>query len=178
MRKLLLSFIVILATTMAVPTRAQQLRDPDLANLAATAVRSYTQFSIFDEVNIAVRNRAVTLTGRVTMPFKRDAIAERIGKIDGIESVVNNLEVLPASTSDTRLRREVAQAIYTHPSFWHYASMANPPIHIIVERGRITLTGTVSSQVDRMLAFALAQVDGALRVTNELKLDPRSLDLK
>lgn len=171
MRKLLL--LVIATTTLAVPVRAQRLHDPDLVNLAVAAVLSYSQFGIFDDVNIAVENRAITLTGRVTMPFKKDAIGERIGRIDGIDTVVNNLQVLPASTGDARLRREVAQAIYTHPSFWHYASMANPPIHIIVERGSITLTGTVNAQVDRMLAFALAQVDGALRVTNALKLDPR-----
>jgi hyperosmotically inducible protein len=171
MRPLLLSLIAVLL--LVVPGRAQHLRDPDLARLAADAVRSYSQFSIFDDVNIQVAQGKVTLTGRVTMPFKKTAIGDRVAAIDGVRDVGNDIKVLPASTTDARLRMRVAQAIYTHPSFWHYASMANPPIHIIVERGRVTLTGTVNSQVDRMLAYALAQVDGAFQVTTELKLDPR-----
>lgn len=165
--------ILIATATLAVPVGASQLNDSDLVGLAAAAVLGYPQFNIFDDVNISVENREVTLTGRVTMPYKRDAIGERIRQIDGVDKVVNNLQVLPASLQDARLRQQVAQAIYTHPSFWHYGSMANPPIHIIVERGSITLTGTVNSQVDRMLAYALAQVDGALRVTNSLKIDAR-----
>jgi hyperosmotically inducible protein len=156
---------------LAAPATAQQLDDETMAKLVVREVVSYPQFSIFDDVNIGVNDGEVVVSGRVTMPFKRDAIVERIAAIAGVREVVNRIEVLPASLSDTRLRRQVAQAIYTHPSFWHYGSMANPPIHIIVERGRITLTGTVSSQTDRMLAYALAQVDGALGVTNELTLD-------
>jgi hyperosmotically inducible protein len=65
----------------------------------------------------------------------------------------------------------VARAIYNHPAFWRYAQMTNPPIHIIVEGGRITLTGVVDSEVDRMLANSLAQVGGSFGVTNHLKLD-------
>jgi osmotically-inducible protein OsmY len=80
--------------------------------------------------------------------------------------------VLPVSISDSRLRSKVAQAIYSNSAFWHYASMVNPPIHIVVEHSRITLTGCVNNEVERRLAYALAsQVDGALSVTNELRLD-------
>lgn len=169
MRTLLFSLIA--SAILSAPAGAQQAPDADLIHRVAGSIRGYSQFSIFDDVRVAVDGPRVTLTGRVTMPFKREAIGKRVAALHGVEDVVNRIEVLPASLSDTRLRRQVAQAIYTHPSFWHYASMSNPPIHIIVERGRVTLTGTVNSQTDRMLAFALAQVDGALGVTNELQLD-------
>jgi hyperosmotically inducible protein len=164
-----LLFVALLAPRPA----AGQMADADLANRAAEAVRGYSGFSIFDDVNIAVADRAVTLTGRVTMPFKRDEIGSRVKRIDGVRSVENEIQVLPASNFDAQLRVRVAQAIYSHPAFWQYASMACPPIHIIVERGHVTLTGRVNNQVERMLAFTLAQVDGALGVKNELKLDGR-----
>ena len=147
-----------------------QISDSTLADRVAAKVRDYAQFSIFDDVNISVTNRCVTLTGRVTQPFKRDEIGTRVSKLDGVQTLVNDIQVLPLSALDSDLRVRVAQAIYGHPSFWHYASMARPPIHIIVEGGRVTLTGRVTSEVERTLAFALAQVPGAFGVKNEIKL--------
>jgi hyperosmotically inducible protein len=149
----------------------QAVGDAEIMKLAAVAVRSYAHFSIFDDINLEVSGRVVTLTGRVTMPIKRDDIGARVAKIDGVDRVVNELQVLPASGFDARLRVRIAQAIYGHSAFWHYASMANPPIHIVVERSRVRLTGTVNNEVERMLAYALAQVDGVLSVTNELKIE-------
>lgn len=148
-----------------------QASDDDLQRQVMGAIRGYSNFTIFDDVSVAVSNRAVTLTGRVTMPFKRNDIAARVAKIDGVKDLVNGIEVLPVSIEDSRLRMRVAQAIYGNSTFWHYASMVNPPIHIVVERSRITLTGCVNSEVERMLAYALAQVDGSLSVANELRVD-------
>ena len=106
------------------------------------------------------------------MPFKRDDIGARVSKIDGVRDIVNDIQVLPVSIEDSRIRQRVAQAIYGNSTFWQYASMVNPPIHIVVERSRVTLTGCVTSEVERMLAYALAtQVDGALSVTNDLRVD-------
>lgn len=154
------------------PARAQASGD-DLADRAAAVVRGYVQLGIFDDVSISVSDRVVTLSGRVTMPFKRQDLAARLAKVDGIDEVVNAIEVLPVSQSDSGLRIRLARAIYSHPAFWHYASMANPPIHIVVERGRVTLTGWVNSEVERMLAYALAQVEGTFSVENRLRLDGR-----
>jgi osmotically-inducible protein OsmY len=79
--------------------------------------------------------------------------------------------VLPVSLFDDELRYRIARAIYGNPSFWQYASMVNPPIHIVVERGHVTLTGVVQNNVDRMLARSLANSFGAFSVTNELRTD-------
>jgi hyperosmotically inducible protein len=75
------------------------------------------------------------------------------------------------SPFDDDLRYAIARAIYSSSAFWSYASMSNPPIHIIVERGRVTLTGVVGSEVDRMMARSLASGFNAFSVTCELKTD-------
>src|SRR4029079_9314909 len=113
----------------------------------------------------------VVLTGKVTMPYKRDDIAKRIAKIDGVRSVNDQIGVLPVSQFDDELRYRIARSIYNNSNFWNYAIMPNPPIHIVVEHGRVTLTGVVQSNVDRMLARSLATQFGALSVTNALKTD-------
>lgn len=171
MRSRLATLFVFAALLMARPVVAGQISDSVLAERVAEIVRQYVHFGIFDDINILVDNRSVILTGRVTMPYKRDEIAARVKKIDGVRDLTNNVEVLPVSSFDNDLRDRLARAIYGHPAFRHYASMVNPPIHIIVEHSRVTLTGAVNSEVEKMLAFSLAQVPGALGVTNALKID-------
>ena len=137
----------------------------------ATSVERYTQFTIFDDVSASVKDGVVTLTGKVTMPYKRDDIGKRVAKIDGVRSVRNEIADLPVSQFDDELRYRIARAIYGNSNFWNYAIMPNPPIHIIVEHGRVTLTGVVGSDVDRMLARSLASQFGAFSVKMDLKTD-------
>ena len=137
----------------------------------AETVNRYTQFTIFDDVNASVHDGVVTLTGKVTMPYKRDDIEKRVAKVDGVRQVDDRITVLPVSTFDSDLRYRIARSIYGNSSFWNYAAMANPPIHIIVEHSRVTLTGVVNSEVERMLARSLATQFGVLSVTNNLKTD-------
>ena len=157
---------------LLVPAIARaQPADAALTEQAASAVRRYTYFSIFDDVNVSVTDRAVTLTGVVTMPFKREDLTKQLSKLDGVRSVNNELRVLPVSNYDSDLRMKIAQAIYGHPAFWKYAQMASPPIHIIVENGQVTLTGRVNGANERALACAIAHVPGAFKVTDNLKVD-------
>ncbi len=143
-----------------------------IVNDVSREVRNYTRFTIFDDVRVGVaEDGVVVLTGRVTMPFKRDDIARIAGRVDGVSAVRNELGVLPVSPYDDDLRYRIARAIYGNTNFWHYAAMANPPIHIIVERGHVTLTGVVQSNVERMLARSLATTFGAFSVKNELRTD-------
>lgn len=157
--------------SVAFSAPSAQISDALLAERVAAAVRDYVNFGIFDDVSIEVDNRSVRISGRVTMPYKRQDIEARIKKIDGIRDLTNTIEVLPVSRFDSELRDRLARAIYGHPAFRHYASMVTPPIHIVVEGGRVTLTGMVNSEVEKMLAFSLAQVPGAMSVKNELKID-------
>ena len=162
-----LALIVLLAG--ASPAGAQ-ISDAALGEKVADSVRNYSKFSIFDDVDVHVDNRNVTLRGRVTIPLKREELGARVSRIDGLRSLTNLIGVLPVSQTDDRLRRAVANAIYNHPNFWRYAELANPPIHIIIEHQRITLTGEVDTQGDRILAYSLAQVSGSLGVDNKLRV--------
>jgi osmotically-inducible protein OsmY len=140
-------------------------------------VTGYTRFTIFDDVDAQVDKGVVTLTGKVTMPYKRNDIERRIAKIEGVSEVHNKIEVLPVSSYDDQLRFRIARAIYGNSTFWRYASMANPPIHIVVNRGHVRLTGVVNSEVERMLARSLATQFGAFSVTNDLKTDAEMREL-
>lgn len=134
-------------------------------------VNRYVNFTVFDDVSASLDNGVVTLTGRVTMPYKKDDLARRVARVDGVKEVQNQIAVLPVSQFDDELRFRIARAIYGNSSFWHYAAMANPPIHIVVEHGRVTLTGVVNSNVERVLARSLATGFGEFSVTNDLKTD-------
>jgi hyperosmotically inducible protein len=170
MRKLVLVGIVLCAALLRPSPASAQISDKDLGEKVAEAVRTYSRFSIFDDVNIGIDNRNVVLTGKVTEPKKKDDIGKRVAKIDGIRSLENDIDVLPVSQVDAQLRTIAAQRIYQYPAFWRYAELDNPPIHIIVEHQRITLTGVVDSQVDRMLAYSLVQFSGVLSVDNKLRV--------
>jgi hyperosmotically inducible protein len=150
---------------------AQDRRDTRLADEVGRAVRQYAQFTIFDDVTGHVDAGVVTLQGKVTTPYKKTEIERRVARIDGVRELRSDIAVLPVSRYDEELRYRVSRAIYGHPSFWNYAAMANPPIHILVENGRVTLTGVVGSEVERALARSLATGLGELSVTNELRLD-------
>jgi hyperosmotically inducible protein len=133
-------------------------------------VLGYPQFGIFDAVHMQIDNGVVELTGKVTMPYKKTAIENRVAQVTGIRQVRNNIEVLPVSQFDDSLRLRIARAIYGNTNFWAYGSMVNPPIHIIVENGRVTLDGVVNNDVDRMLARSIASSFTSFGpVSNELK---------
>lgn len=173
MRTFALAGLVIAALVASSATAHAQMSDAALAERVAESVRNYAKFSIFDDINITIDNRAVVLTGRVTIPLKSRELEERVARIDGVRSVTNEIGVLPVSQTDDRLRRVVANAIYNHPNFWRYAQRAHPPIHIIIEHQRVTLTGFVENQGDRILAYSLAQASGVLSVDNRLQVSLR-----
>jgi osmotically-inducible protein OsmY len=164
------AMVVVLA--MSAPAwAAGDRKELQVAHDVSRQVLTYPQFSIFDSVHMQVDNGVVTLTGKVTMPYKKNDIEKRVAKIDGVDQVVNKITVLPVSSFDDELRFRIARAIYGNSNFWNYGSMANPPIHIIVENGHVTLDGVVNSNTDRMLARSIASSFGAFSVTNDLKTD-------
>jgi len=161
------------AVLLASSAYAQARRDSNLPLFKEVShqVQRYVNFTVFDSVSASVDNGVVTLTGKVTMPYKVDDLTRRVSRVAGVTSVVNRVEVLPVSRYDDELRLRIARAIYGNPTFWHYAAMTNPPIHIVVERGRVTLEGVVNSDVEKHLARALAIGFGELSVENRLKTE-------
>jgi hyperosmotically inducible protein len=166
-----LATTVALLLTLTSAAFAQDRRDVRLAEDIGRSITTYTRLTIFDDINATVENGMVVLSGKVTMPYKKIDMEKRIAKVDGVRGVRNGIGVLPVSQFDDQLRYRVSRAIYGNPSFWNYAAMANPPIHIIVEGGHVTLAGVVNSNVERMLARSLATGLGELSVTNALKTD-------
>jgi hyperosmotically inducible periplasmic protein len=169
--------IAILAV-LAAPAWAQDNRKSDeIFRDVSKVVLSYPQFTVFDDVSASVDTGVVLLRGKVTMPYKKGDIERRVSKIPGVTGVNSKIEILPVSPFDDDLRYAIARAIYGNSAFWHYASMANPPIHIVVERGRVTLTGVVNNEVERMMARSLALGFGAFSVKSELKTDAEMASL-
>jgi osmotically-inducible protein OsmY len=165
------AFVLLTAVAPMVASASPDLKDLRILDDVSATVNAWPHFTIFDDVSISVEQGVVTLVGKVTMDYKRSELQKRVGAIQGVRQVVLQLEVLPASTFDDELRHQIARAIYGNANFWPYAVMRNPPIHIIVDRSRVTLTGLVRSEVDRRLAQALATQFNALSVTNELRTD-------
>ncbi len=169
--------VVVVVMTVA-PAFAQTERKPlQVFNDVSAAVLRMPTFTIFDDVAADVSDGTVILTGKVTMPFKKQDIEKRVANIDGVRAVVNRITILPVSQFDEELRFRISRAIYGNASFWHYASMANPPIHIVVERGHVLLTGVVNSNVERMQARSLASSFGAFSVKSDLKTDAEMKEL-
>lgn len=175
MNRILRTFIAgAFALSLAGIARADDIverKDFQVFQGVARQVQQYVNFTVFDSVNASVQDGVVTLTGKVTMPFKVQDLTRRVARVDGVRKVDNQIQVLPVSRFDDELRLRIARAIYGNPSFWHYASMVNPPIHIVVEQGRVKLEGTVNSHVERMLAQSLAIGFGEFSVENNLKTD-------
>jgi hyperosmotically inducible protein len=162
---------VIVMLAMSAPAWAQGREDLQIFKDISRQVLRYPHFTIFDSVNAQVEEGVVVLTGKVTMPYKVKDIEERAARVNGVKQVQNLVTVLPVSGYDDDLRFRISRAIYGNSNFWTYGAMVNPPIHIIVENGRVTLEGVVNSNIDRMLARSLASSFGAFSITNNLKTD-------
>jgi hyperosmotically inducible protein len=161
---------VIVTLAMSAPSWAAP-GDFQIFQDVSKQVLRYSQFTIFDSVHAQVVDGVVTLTGKVTMPYKRNDIERRVAEVAGVREVTNQITVLPVSMFDDELRFRISRALYGNSNFWRYGSMVNPPIHIIVENGRVTLEGVVNSNIDRMLARSIASSFNAFEVTNNLKTD-------
>jgi len=129
-------------------------------------------YNVFDNLAFKVDGSTVTLMGQVTRPtLKSDA--ERVVKsIEGVDKVVNKIEVLPLSPNDERIRMAVYRAIYGNTSLQRYGLQAVPPIHIIVNNGNVTLEGVVATEADKNIANLQANgVPGVFSVKNNLRVE-------
>src|SRR5579872_1821751 len=120
-------------------------------------------YTIFDNLEFKVEGNTVTLIGQVTNPTLKDDAGRVVKKVEGVEQVKNNIEVLPLSPDDDRIRRQVARAIFGTDGLWKYSMSAMPPVHIIVKTGHVTLKGIVDNSMDKQLAYTAAnRVPGIL----------------
>jgi hyperosmotically inducible protein len=131
-------------------------------------------YDVFDWLEGAITpDGAVVLRGQVVRPSTKSEAGKRVSDIEGVERVDNQIEVLPVSPGDDRLRLAIYRAIFNWNSpLFRYATRSVPPIHIIVNRGRATLKGVVATEADKNLAYMRARgVPGLFAVTNELQVE-------
>jgi hyperosmotically inducible protein len=130
-------------------------------------------YSVFDDLAYKVEGDTVTLFGAVTRPTLKSDAENAVKKIEGVERVINNIEVLPLSPNDDNIRRAVYRAIYSQPGLDMYSLRAVPTIHIIVKNGNVTLTGAVANQGDKDRANIAAKgVPGVFSVKNDIQVSP------
>lgn len=128
-------------------------------------------FGVFDYIAFKVDGSTVTLLGSVVKPVTKSDAENSIKRIEGVDKVDNQIEVLPPAPMDDRLRVRLFRAIYQFPALQRYELGVQKPIRIIVKNGRVTLEGVVDSDGDKNLVGIRANgVSGAFSVTNNLQV--------
>jgi hyperosmotically inducible periplasmic protein len=136
-------------------------------------------YGVFDNLAYRVDGYNVTLMGQVTRPTLKSSAENVVKDIEGVQKVVNNIEVLPVSPNDDRLRLALYRSIYGHTALNRYALNAVPPIHIIVKNGQVTLEGVVANEMDKNIANIQANsVSGVFGVTNNLRVEGQQEDTR
>jgi hyperosmotically inducible protein len=129
-------------------------------------------YGVFDNLEYSIDGYTVNLMGQVTRPTLKSDAESAVKRIEGVEKVNNEIEVLPLSPSDDQIRLATYRAIYGMGALERYALQAVPPIHIIVKNGNVTLTGVVSNSADKTMAEMQAKsVSGVFSVTNKLRTE-------
>ena len=130
-------------------------------------------YSIFDDLAFRINGSTVTLLGSVSRPTLKSDAENVVKRIEGVTQVINQIEVLPLSPQDNRIRSAVYRAIYGDPQIGdRYGHRALPSIHIIVKNGNVTLEGVVANQGDKNLINIRANgVPGVFKVTNNLVVE-------
>lgn len=155
----------------AIKTEGYQT-DSEIARKLVHEIRMYPRYTIWDNINIRVQDGNVELIGQVSQPFKKADLGRIAQSVPGVAGVANMLQVLPTSFFDDQLRWQVARAIYRDPVLSRYAIQAVPPIHIIVDNGRVTLEGVVNNEMERNVAGMRASQNlGFGPVTNNLRVE-------
>ncbi|MBI2817260.1 MAG: BON domain-containing protein [Acidobacteria bacterium] len=128
-------------------------------------------YGVFDNLAYKVEGNTITLMGQVTRPTLKSDAESAVKSIEGVETVNNQIEVLPVSPTDDRIRLATYRAIYGDAPLDRYALQAVPPIHIIVKNGHVTLTGVVANQMDKTTAVIKAKsVSGVFSVDDQLTI--------
>lgn len=176
------AFLVALCTLYASGFAIAQQQNPS-AQRAAHAQDSVSRevrhqlvmlprYSVFDMLQYTVNGGHITLKGQVVTPVLKSDAEAAVKSVEGVESVDNQIEVLPLSPNDDQIRHAEFRAIYSQPNLQRYAEGAVQAIHIIVKNGHVTLEGSVASEADKDAANIKANgVPNVFSVTNDLTID-------
>ena len=169
-----LAAAVVLAATLAGATQAKEQatgRQRVMEKIRKELV-TLPFYGVFDNLAYSFDGQTATLYGQVVRPTTRSDAERRVRKIAGVARVINQIEVLPLSSHDDSIRRRAYRQIFGTASLYRYALGANPSLHLVVNRGHLTLEGVVGNEGDRNLArIAALQVPGVFSVTNNLRVE-------
>lgn len=177
--------LMALAATLAITTSAaaaapkrsgvEPTSDKQVVEQVRRELVTLPYYGVFDNLGYKVDGTTVTLSGQVTRPTTRSDAGRRVAKIAGVQQVVNDIKVLPLSSFDDSIRARTYRAVFSSAGLYSYAMGANPSIHIIVDRGHVTLEGVVGNKMDSQLAYIAASgVFGTFSVTNKLRAENAS----
>jgi hyperosmotically inducible periplasmic protein len=174
-------FVAVILALMALTSAAQSAQGAALDQKSLDRITKEVRhelvmlpfYGVFDNLAYKVDpDGTVTLLGQVARPTLKTDAERSVKRIEGVTKVVNNIEVLPTSINDDKIRRAVYRAIYGNSVLSQYQLRAVPPIHIIVKNGNVTLEGAVARQMDKQIAGVQANsVSGVFSVTNNLHVD-------
>jgi hyperosmotically inducible protein len=168
----LFALTVSAALGASVTAGGQSLSREQVAKKVRHELVTLPYYGVWDNLAYKVEGSTVTLYGQVYRPTTRTDAERRVSKIKGIERVVNNIEVLPVSSFDDSVRAETFRALVRTGGLYRYMRGPNPSIHIVVNRGHVSLEGVVSGKGDSQLAYLAARgVTGAFSVTNNLRVE-------
>lgn len=161
----------ILATTVAVSQTAPA-SEARIAKETRHEILMLPYFGVFDNIEFRVDGSKVTLMGFVTLPTLKSDAGNVVKSIEGVENVNNQIEVLPLSPNDDRLRFSAYRAIYGFSALRRYAMPVIKPIRIIIKNGNLTLEGLVDTEADKNLVNIRAKgVPGIFSVKNNLRVE-------
>jgi hyperosmotically inducible protein len=169
-------FVVCTILTLGSAALAQQANQPSRSNeRIVKEVRHellmLPYLGVFDNLAFKVDGYNVTLMGQVTRPTLKSDAENVVKKIEGVEHVDNQIEVLPPSSMDDSLRRQLYRAIYGYPALQKYSLGVPQPIRIIVKSGKVALEGAVDNEEDKNIAnIQASSVSGVFSVTNNLQV--------
>jgi osmotically-inducible protein OsmY len=146
-------------------------KDADIQKDVEEQILRYPWYTVFDSVGVGVHDGVVYLNGSVNQPYRRSDIENRVADVEGVRGMKNGIQVQSVSFFDEQLRRQLARRIYGNEMFVRYANWANPPIRIIVDRGKVTLTGYVNSKVEQAVLGNIANGTLAFGVDNQVKVE-------
>src|SRR5437764_10612553 len=169
--KKIMAVVVVLViaamATIAAPAASnnQGLSEQQVAQKVRHELVTLPYYGMFDNLAYKIEGSTVTLYGQVVDAVTRKDAENRVKRIEGVERVINTIQVLPVSGFDNTIRVRTYRAIARQGGLYRYFMGANPSIHIIVNRGRVTLEGVVSNRMDSQLAYMAArQVPGVFDV--------------
>lgn len=132
-------------------------------------------YGVFDNLAYQVNGSTVTLYGQVVRPTTKSDAENRVARLSGVTRVINRIEVLPLSSFDDSIRQRTYRELVRTGGLYRYFQGANPSIHIVVDRGRVTLEGVVDNRGDAQLAYLAAlRAPGSFAVTNHLTVGEKA----